>query len=105
MVNIDLEYDVWHLMKRILKEVRQIKELQPWLETIKNFLWFSVNKAEGNYGRLLEYLRSIPDHLVGVHSFQRNQYLMTFPHPDNYKPENKMFLNPNSLIMMECLKP
>ena len=35
IVNIDLEFDVWHLVKSILKEVRQIKELQPWLETIK----------------------------------------------------------------------
>ena len=43
MVNIDLEFDVWHLVKSILKEVRQIKELQPWLETIKEINHLTLN--------------------------------------------------------------
>ena len=35
--SIMLEYDVWHLVKSLLKEIRHVTELQPWMETIKNF--------------------------------------------------------------------
>ena len=42
-INTMLEYNVWHIVKSLLKENKHVTELQPWLEEINNFIWFSFN--------------------------------------------------------------
>ena len=47
-IEISHEFDCWHLIKNLMAKIRDIKVLNRWLETIKNFLWFAFSKAEGN---------------------------------------------------------
>ncbi|XP_073714613.1 uncharacterized protein [Misgurnus anguillicaudatus] len=73
--NIHHEFDVWHVVKGFFKKLLSIsrhkenQELQPWIRSICNHLWYSCATCGGDPNELLVKWKSILYHIVGVHSW------------------------------------
>ena len=52
--HINLQYDVWHLSKRVVKKLtnkakqKGCEELAPWIQSVSNHLWWCAATCDGN---------------------------------------------------------
>jgi len=74
---IDQEYDPWHWIKNVMKDLKKISKtkngqpLAPWLKSINNMLWFSFSNCKKDPVRLQEMIMSIVGHTCNRHDFDK----------------------------------
>ena len=79
-----------------MKLVREVHDLVELRESIKNYIWYGLSHAEGDYDKLIEFLHFNPFHISGVHSFPNNTKVRRCAHGPEYDTHNKKYLSPNS---------
>ncbi|XDV52409.1 hypothetical protein PO909_021139 [Leuciscus waleckii] len=73
--NIHHEFDVWHVVKGMIKKLASLsrykdnRALQPWIKSIGNHLWFTSSSCGGDPDELIKRWKSILHHICGVHSW------------------------------------
>ena len=103
------EFDIWHWIKAVLKDLWDAgklvscKELNDWIPSINNQMWHSFSSCQGDPDLLREKLLSIPDHISNVHTFPDNTKYTMCPHPPPAKDRAKAWLAPGSLVAI-CRK-
>ena len=76
--HINLQYDVWHLLKWVVKKLSQrakqkgCEELSPWIQSISNHLWWSAATCNGSVQLLREKWKSVLDHVANKHKWSGN---------------------------------
>ena len=71
--HINHQYDVWHLLKWVVKKLtnkakqKGCEELSPWIQSISNHLWWCAATCNGNVQLLREKWKSVFDHVVHKH--------------------------------------
>ncbi|ESO94773.1 hypothetical protein LOTGIDRAFT_161023 [Lottia gigantea] len=71
----DLLYDVWHLGKSLGKKLtkaanrKDCADLQPWVKSIKNHLWWCAGTCDGDVTQPKERWMSILRHIVNKHEW------------------------------------
>jgi len=74
--HINHQFDVWHLAKSVTKSlVKKAKakhcfQLFPWIQSISNHLWWSVQTCNGDKEMLVE--KSIVHHISNVHKWDND---------------------------------
>ena len=71
---IEHQYNVWHLAKRVVKKLMQKGkqkhcEQLPWMQSISNHLWWSVQTCNGDVQLLIDKWVSIVHHINNVHEW------------------------------------
>ncbi|XP_050023974.2 uncharacterized protein [Dermacentor andersoni] len=67
------EFDVWHFVKGILKQLTAIskghdcKELQPWVKSIQNHLYWAVATSHSHRKQIVAQWLSLLNHIKDVH--------------------------------------
>ena len=75
---INHQYDVWHLLKWVVKKLSQkakqkgCEELSPWIQSISNHLWWSAATCNGSVQLLREKWKSVLDHVANKHKWSGN---------------------------------
>lgn len=101
---VDHEFDIWHLTKSIGKKLtskarlKGNEELGPWVNSIKNHLWWSAQNCGGNYNLLVEMWTSIVHHVSNVHEWNSSDLFHKCAHvplPENVE-RSKKWLTPGS---------
>lgn len=81
-------YDVWHMIKNIMKDVwdagklKKSSEINLWSASINNMLWWSFSSSKGDPVMLKEKVLSILDHVTNQHSFPTNTKHLKCAHED-----------------------
>jgi len=74
---IDQEYDVWHWIKNVMKDLIKASKtkpgqaLRPWIKSINNMLWYAFTNCKGDHILLQEMVMSIVGHTCNRHDFQK----------------------------------
>ena len=72
---IEHQYDVWHLAKSVVKKLtkkgkqKHCEQLLPWIQSISNHLWWSVQTCNGDAQLLTDKWVSIVHHISNVHEW------------------------------------
>lgn len=78
--DVDHEFDIWHLSKSVSKKLsaksrlKECEDLGPWVNAVKNHLWWCAQHCNGSHEKLLEMWTSIVHHVVNVHQWNSAQY-------------------------------
>lgn len=82
------QFDLWHLVKSIVKKIVKIcgkkKDLAPlleWLHSISNHFWWCAESCEGNVEVLREKWESLVYHAANIHIWQDKQHFHKCEHP------------------------
>uniref|UniRef100_A0A914X8L7 THAP-type domain-containing protein n=1 Tax=Plectus sambesii TaxID=2011161 RepID=A0A914X8L7_9BILA len=76
---IEHQLDKWHIGKNLKKKLtaaaktKGCGEIKPWLRSILNHLWFSVDNCSNDPVRCQELFRSIIHHVANEHSWKEDQ--------------------------------
>jgi len=93
--NIVHQYDVWHLAKWVTKKLtkqaksKAKKELEPWIHSISNHLWWCVKECKKDPQVLVSTWVSIVNHVVNKHKWRENKSTVSCPHPKLTKQQCK----------------
>ncbi|KAL2076360.1 hypothetical protein ACEWY4_028061 [Coilia grayii] len=85
--NIRHEYDPWHVSKSVKKKLVIIsnkkanRELQPWLKSICNHLYWSCSSSNGDAEECVRRWKSLLHHICGIHRWEENGQEYTCFHP------------------------
>jgi len=102
--NIKHQYDVWHLAKSVTKKLTQKAktkcndELRPWIKSISNHLWWTVQTCNEDPEILVRNWVSIVNHVADQHSWKEGEASVSCKHARLTKRERKqiMWLKPGS---------
>ncbi|XP_072048102.1 uncharacterized protein [Amphiura filiformis] len=92
--DIDHQFDMWHLAKSVTKKLhakarqKECQELNPWISSIKNHLWWAAASCNGNSIELTEKWRSVVHHVVDRHDWGGSQQYHQCVH-DPLPPEER----------------
>ena len=98
------QYDVWHLSKWVTKKLskkakkKSCAELAPWIQSVSNHLWWSIQTCGGNPEVLKEKWESIVNHVANVHQWRKGKHFRKCAHHKLSEREQKSikFLKPGS---------
>ncbi|KAL1276201.1 hypothetical protein QQF64_035824 [Cirrhinus molitorella] len=82
------EFDIWHVVKGLSKKLCSMsrykgnKELQPWIRSICNHLWYCCATCGGDPDELIKTWKSIMFHITGVHSWTEEGTLRKCGHEE-----------------------
>lgn len=99
------EYDVWHWIKSVQKDLWaagklvSCTELVPWFSSITNMCWWSFSSSIGNVVMLKEKLGSITEHMCNIHNFPENTEHASCSHGNLEGDRGKAWLDPDSLAI------
>ena len=85
--DIDHQFDVWHFSKSIKTKLltasksKSCKDLQPWIKSICNHLWWSCATCQQDEVLLREKWTSIIFHIQNKHEWTGNQVFHECNHP------------------------
>ena len=77
--SIKHQYDVWHLAKWVTKKLtKKAKtkaniELQPWIKSISNHMWWSAKECKGDPDVLVNNWISIVNHIADKHTWKEGK--------------------------------
>ena len=102
--HITHQYDVWHLSKSILKKLRKKaklkknQDLNHWLQSISNHLWWSAATCNGDVVLLREKWVSVLHHVQNKHSWKDTTIFKKCTHPrlSRRAVRQKCWLEPGS---------
>jgi len=73
------QYDVWHLAKWVMKKLskkaktKANSDLQPWIRSISNHLWWSAKECNGDPDVLVNNWTSIVNHVADKHTWKEGK--------------------------------
>lgn len=84
--SISHQFDVWHFAKSVKKKLCKLakkscnKDLNNWIKSIVNHLWWCSKSCDGNGEILIEKWQSILFHVRGIHSWKGCQFFKECSH-------------------------
>ena len=80
---IDHQYDVWHLLKWVIKQlskkakVKGCEDLLPWIRSVSNHMWWCSGTCDGNAEVLKEKWKSVLYHVTNKHKWNGSPTFMS----------------------------
>ena len=104
--------DPWHTCKNMNKKIRAVAKkkdchkLDPWIQSITNHFWWSMQTCEGNAEIIKEKWISITNHVVNRHTFEDNKHFKECNHAElgTENTRRKQWLIPGSPPHNEMVK-
>ncbi|KAM4567181.1 uncharacterized protein PAE49_010598 [Odontesthes bonariensis] len=98
------EFDIWHVAKGVKKKLTAIsnkkgtKDLQPWIRSITNHLYFSCDSSKGDEEVCVRRWTGLLHHICGIHRWEDGGAECTCPHPPltEEQQKRKKWLDKNS---------
>ena len=95
--DIDHQFDIWHLVKSILKKLmakaklKKCEELMHWVRSITNHLWWCAESCGGNAQLLHEKWLSVLNNIINKHKWSGSQlFHKCAPHPYQQQRKKKL---------------
>jgi len=105
--HIQHQYDVWHLAKSVTKKLgkkaktKHCGQLLPWIQSISNRLWWSVETCNGDAELLVDEWKSIVHHISNVHGWDSDPSALfrkcVHPTLSSEEQRSKKWLRPGSV--------
>ncbi|XP_051578294.1 uncharacterized protein LOC127454857 isoform X2 [Myxocyprinus asiaticus] len=115
--DIHHEFDIWHVVKGFFKKLLSLsrrkgnQEVQPWIKSICNHLWYACATCGGNPDILTKKWKFLLHHICGVHSWMedgiQHKCLHSDLSPDQQRrkkwlrKESRAFQSLSSLVLHE----
>lgn len=82
--DVDHQYDLWHIVKGIKKQLLAAKKplLTQWVRSIANHLYYCAMTSEGNGEILVEKWLSILHHITNEHRWVTGNHITKCDHPE-----------------------
>lgn len=98
------EFDPWHVTKGVSKKLsalakrKECEDLEQWIPSIINHLWWSAQTCEGDSQVLIEKWVSVIHHVTNRHDWPGNRFYHECAHEplDALTQMNKLWLKPGS---------
>lgn len=103
-VDIDHQFDVWHFSKSVKSKLLAIgkkkscKEIQPWIKSIINHLWWCCATCNENEKLLKEKWLSIVFHIQNKHNWTGHEFYHECSHGEL---DDREWLSPTSVAFSE----
>ncbi|KAJ8365025.1 hypothetical protein SKAU_G00138560 [Synaphobranchus kaupii] len=86
--DIKHQFDPWHVAKGLKKKLtaaannKNNRDLQPWLKSVTNHLWWSCKTCGGDAEELKRHWKSVLHHICGIHRWEEDGQEWTCYHKD-----------------------